>query len=858
MSSPITSHDPEALQTDATSSIDAISYSLSETSLDPKPVSESSSSVGSMSPSVLASTDSKSSQEKEKPQASQLISAIEAQSKEDILSWMNKAVQVNMMKDLRTILAENLFVGPTDPLSFCIQLAVFLKSTGARYVFSKTLVEAMQDNQTRIEEITKLHAGQKEFAPFQELAINCLKDMETDVVNFVLQEYGLKSKMTTQQAIDYARALITSHKTKEAATFVVHFNLQEQFSSADILEPLVAARRFEAAEKFVKSIRPLETKLIELISKHPEGGPKAAHKYIKKFGHDISQYPDLHQRLMFGIIRWIISSEKEEILDHFLKENPPYVAEALNQILIRKHYSWALSIVNNHGATGHFGPARLTRQELEKLAAEDESPLGKDTLSDIGKEGYLQFDESRVNVIMVDNANSLAIAEEALLQDGAIIGLDAEWKATFYDNEDHNAALLQASLENTVFLFDLTYFATPCLPLISAILENEKILKLGFAFSHDMTQLKRSFRDTRYLKDLNNYIDIAEMYYYTKNPNKARTKGSLTGISLANVVQDVLKVKLSKKQQCSNWERRPLTKDQIHYASLDARCLLDCYAILQDWTISLPTAEPGSVGNDSPSSIPRSAKKDNVILSNEEVAEGVLSALRIRGKDQVRFLVDSSMGRLMRQLRVLGIDTESTRNAIPGLGPFVPERQFERELVIMAAKEERVLLTRNQRLSESRHLSTHGFNEGLFVRDRVPCIVLQSNSSQEQLRQVLELFRIKITKEKLLSRCSKCNGDQFLELGKEDVRDRVPENIANVVDEFWECGKCHQVYWVGPQYSNTMDWWTAMASDLGDADGSNTEDDMKTPQKSIISSPNAGFYHSKIHYDESGNETSEA
>jgi ribonuclease D len=49
---------------------------------------------------------------------------------------------------------------------------------------------------------------------------------------------------------------------------------------------------------------------------------------------------------------------------------------------------------------------------------------------------------------------------------------------------------------------------------------------------------------------------------------------------LSAVCAALLGCQLDKTPQMSDWERRPLTAEQRHYAALDAHCLLELYELM--------------------------------------------------------------------------------------------------------------------------------------------------------------------------------------------------------------------------------------------------------------------------------------
>jgi hypothetical protein len=136
---------------------------------------------------------------------------------------------------------------------------------------------------------------------------------------------------------------------------------------------------------------------------------------------------------------------------------------------------------------------------------------------------------------------------------------------------------------------------------------------------------------------------------------------------------------------------------------------------------------------------------------------------------EIRFVVDSMLGRLAKWLRILGYDTLYFRDAHDG------------RLVTLAQREGRILLTRDTRL--------------LLRRRRCSMLFVQHDRVWDQLRQVTGELGLRIGP-RLGSRCLRCNR-ALAPLAKAGVAGRVPEYVFRHHDVFFHCEECGRIFWGG-------------------------------------------------------------
>ena len=145
----------------------------------------------------------------------------------------------------------------------------------------------------------------------------------------------------------------------------------------------------------------------------------------------------------------------------------------------------------------------------------------------------------------------------------------------------------------------------------------------------------------------------------------------------------------------------------------------------------------------------------------------------------MRFVVDSMLGKLAKWLRMLGYDTEFIRDA------------DDDELVRIAVREDRLLLTRDTRLCNQR-----------MVRKR--CVFVDWGSTAAQIRQVFQALKLQVSETSLFTRCTICNGE-IAPIAKEVLEERVPPYVFKTQEEYGYCEHCDKIYWRGTHVQHVLE-----------------------------------------------------
>lgn len=134
-----------------------------------------------------------------------------------------------------------------------------------------------------------------------------------------------------------------------------------------------------------------------------------------------------------------------------------------------------------------------------------------------------------------------------------LVGIDTETRPVFKKGTKHQVALLQASTNDTCFLFRLNRCGLT--DSIVRFLEDNNVTKVGLSLHDDFRSLaqRRSFTPGSYIELQHEVKEIG-----------------IEDMSLQKIYANIFGGKIAKNQQLSNWEADSLSEAQQLYAATDA------------------------------------------------------------------------------------------------------------------------------------------------------------------------------------------------------------------------------------------------------------------------------------------------
>lgn len=627
-------------------------------------------------------------------------------------------------------------------------------------------------------------------------------------------------------------------KYKEAAVLSIKLNLQPDLDLEQMCAPLLLLDRFNLLESYVSGYPELQSRLLQMLdrwsdssfnprklSKDFHGIPpvkpdrlnlktlsKLAFRLLETYNLDPALCSNMINQRHLGTLKYLMykrfvekTMTQENWADHVQNtvEENRWLQEQCISLLCR--YSdlrtagfWALKF----GMPKETLPQSVANilQDLciqEKLSESEKNP----ECSQARRNHFYQLPIPRSKVHFLQNRAELSGCRDAVLKDGQTVGVDMEWRPSFGGLGRPNVSLIQLAVKEEVFLLDVLHGnllqsidsgeSPELVTFIKDLFSSSKIRKLGYGMVGDFQSLDATDAGFRGL-ELRNVVDLCEVHkQIQRNRSRPRVSSGPVDVledtlgndcirqpekGLSLLVKDVLGKPLDKKDQLSNWDKRPLREDQIIYAAADAYCLLDVFETLchtpdkfglktNFYELPKGKASPNKGAG-------RSPRQKEPMLKNKRLKTPPPKVLPPKSSPQTENLspaefsviCDNMLQGLGRYLRCLGVDVLMLEND-----------DDHRKAAEIARRDGRVILTCGLPYQTLRSQ----IGEGKCFS--VDC----SEKAKDQAIKVLKHFNVSVSLADVFSRCQVCNCNKYLHISQErmiqlmKIRDFLDEIRGN-------------------------------------------------------------------------------
>ncbi|CAE8605895.1 unnamed protein product [Polarella glacialis] len=183
--------------------------------------------------------------------------------------------------------------------------------------------------------------------------------------------------------------------------------------------------------------------------------------------------------------------------------------------------------------------------------------------------GLLSSDEDVSNVLIALQQ----MVEELKDEEWLLVGVDTEWG----ESEDNRSppSVVQLAALDRVWVLDTALPRPSISSLIRWVFGCKRLKLLGFAFSHDIQRLASLAEDGDSAAGQLSAQEVVETEVVDLQliAQRQTAKGCTPGLKVVSEMW--LGKTLDKTEQCSDWDRRPLSDSQLRYAAADAAVLLD-------------------------------------------------------------------------------------------------------------------------------------------------------------------------------------------------------------------------------------------------------------------------------------------
>ncbi|XP_068236565.1 exonuclease mut-7 homolog isoform X1 [Palaemon carinicauda] len=620
---------------------------------------------------------------------------------------------------------------------------------------------------------------------------DCLTDqMQIDVFQLAIRQKntGMMRVLTKvyrlgdvrEQIVPMLRAMIVEEHYKEVCTFATLLDLQDCFSTEELIVPLFCLDRLCLADEFLASSpkhqketvifldrvlgkEPEATRLLEKFNVTNVGQFKSSKvlgnvlgRLLKRFQLDMSICPHLYKRRSVGGLRYLfykyyIEKGLQKPSFHSLVEDAVHETPDLKYTLIDLFCEYC----DPQSAVPYIHKFKIDYKTLPKAITDAMLACQADSFRSVAvaapEECWEENEDSytlsipQENIILIDSVEEFDKSMIELTK-SSILGLDSEWKPSFGVGSGEQVSLMQLATPTHAYLIDIITLQ----PLMNDshwmqlgnLFTNANITKLGYGIKNDFkilaklhSQLKKALTTPK------NVIDF--------DSKKAVLLETLPGIfpfnnstykGLSDLVYRCFGKPLDKSEQFSNWAHRPLTRSQKVYAGLDAICLIDIYNHLNVKSQELGLSSWQNLKVTSP---PRNSKAEKKGKKKEQSPDKSSSIQRSQGPIEAKnfhVVCDTMLQGLAKKLRLCGIDAVALENG-----------QSCDDCIEFYEKEQRYVLSRG--------------NSYRRLAKFIPANYLyhvENEGARQQLEEVMTTFKVKLSPNDLFARCTKCNSGSYI------------------------------------------------------------------------------------------------
>ena len=346
--------------------------------------------------------------------------------------------------------------------------------------------------------------------------------------------------------------------------FEIFINDKEFLSHMDIFLNLIKLFPNELDKQINILINKKEKLITKSLMKFILKNAKVLNKYIKESTLNILNNISIENSFKFHLNQYIIGKDRLINIYYKYKDHENIIKLLIKYLLENNKKEQAqLILENKYNEKDEY--------ELEEKFIEGNNSNKYFKLPEDYKIYYISAEENNIN-------ESLKILENIInnkLNSDKYMGIDTEWKSSnnFYEqyqeninNSNNNLAdIIQIAGINHGFIFD-----------VKSINKNEEIKEkikkiffdtkfIGFEFKNDYMKIGQFFKEIIYK---NKFVELSNIYKERLNKRTPELK---------SITLEFFGKELDKRDQISDWSKRPLLQNQIIYGILDAYVLILIY-----------------------------------------------------------------------------------------------------------------------------------------------------------------------------------------------------------------------------------------------------------------------------------------